>query len=88
MLKKYIPHHHHQQQQQQLGVLLDLTAIAAGKNRYSERCTNKQDSAYTFENGVALFRRRRGNHKPRDQSTKKLSMLHQEKRYKGYYGAT
>ncbi len=28
MLKKYIPH---QQQQQQLGVLLDLTAIAAGK---------------------------------------------------------
>ncbi len=32
MLKKYIPHHHHQQQQQQLGVLLDLAAIAAGKN--------------------------------------------------------
>ncbi len=31
MLKKYIPHHHQQQQQQQLGVLLDLTAIAAGK---------------------------------------------------------
>ena len=30
MLKKYIPHHHHQQQH--LGVLLDLTAIAAGKN--------------------------------------------------------
>ncbi len=31
MLKKYIPHHHHHQQQQ-LGILLDLTAIAAGKN--------------------------------------------------------
>ena len=31
MLKKYIPHH--QQQQQQLGVLLDLTAIAAGKKK-------------------------------------------------------
>ena len=31
MLKKYIPQQQ-QQQQQQLGVLLDLTAIAAGKN--------------------------------------------------------
>ncbi len=37
MLKKYIPHHHHHHhQQQQLGVLLDLTAIAAGKKNLRE----------------------------------------------------
>ena len=52
MLKKYIPpqqqqqqQQHQQQQQQQLGPLLDLTAIAAGKNTRSRISNFSGDAA-------------------------------------------